>query len=164
MPKPSAFILNPIVIRNLIFDYEEQSGKVIFKEMGHMLESHPSMLLKKELNTRSASKLEYWGTNGLLIDDKIGQLSYVNALQGIEKAKVKNETFYMMPCNLDWSSANSRLFAVSLRHGKCIKFIASSYGDIYVVFVTNPNDENTWYTIQISSYGVALYKVTNPLR
>lgn len=149
------------MIRNLIFEYEELTGKLIFRDLGKSLESHPSLLNKKEINLRKTSKLEYWGDNGLLKDMRVAQLSYVNALQGIERAKHKNESFYMMPCNLDWSSANSRQFAISLHHGKCMRFIASSYGDIFVVFATNPNDEKTWYIVQLSSYGVALYKVTS---
>lgn len=63
-----------------------------------------------------------------------------------------------MPCNLDWSSANSRRFTATLTNGKCLKFIASSYGDIFVVFATNPHNEWSWYFVQITSYGVALYK------
>lgn len=103
-------------------------------------------------------KAEYWGKHvGLLYNQRIAQVTFVNALQGIEKAR--NDRFFMMPCNLDWSSANSRRFSVSPEHGKCIRFIASSLGDIFLVFVTNPADEYSWYMLQISSYGVAFYRV-----
>ncbi len=88
---------------------------------------------------------------------KIAKVSYVNVLQGIQKAE--NIKYFILPCNLDWSSANSRRFSISLKNGKCLRFVASSYGDIFVVLATNPNNQNTWYFIQISSYGVALYRV-----
>ena len=92
---------------------------------------------------------------------KIAKASYVNALQGIERAF--NDRFFIMPCNLDWNNANNRRFPVSRKNGKCLRFVAASYGDIFVVFATNPNNEWTWYYFQISSYGVALFKVKNKM-
>ena len=98
----------------------------------------------------------------MLWNQRLAQVSYVNALQGIDKAR--NDRFFMMPCNLDWSSANSRRFSLSQKsRGKCLRFVASSAGDIFVVFATNPNDEYTWYMVQISSYGVAFYRVYSQL-
>ncbi len=90
---------------------------------------------------------------------KIARASYVNALQGIQRAF--NDRFFIMPCNLDWSNANNRRFGVSMKRGKCLRFVAASYGDIFVVFATNPHNEWSWYYFQISSYGVALYKVND---
>lgn len=145
------------MIRNLVFDYSEETGELTFKEIGKKLESHSSLLNLKEFSVQKSSRNEHWSENGILFNMKVAQASFVNVLQGIEKAK--NDRFFIMPCNLDWSSANSRRFALSLKHGKCLKFIASSYGDIFVVFATNPTNEYTWYFLQISSYGVALYKV-----
>lgn len=101
---------------------------------------------------------EFWANEtGVLIDQRVGQMTYVNAMQAIDKAR--RDRFFMMPCNLDWSSANSRRFFVSTTSPKCLRFIASSFGDIFLVLATNPNDEYTWYMIQISSYGVAFYRV-----
>ncbi|RNA33125.1 putative mucin-4 [Brachionus plicatilis] len=147
---------NKIVIRNLIFDYDDASGELKFKEIGKNLESHSSQLNLKKFSIRKSHKNEHWNDHGFLQNSKIAQASYVNVLQGIEKAK--KDRFFIMPCNLDWSSANSRRFSISLNYGKCIRFIASSYGDIFLVIATNPNDEYTWYFIQISSYGVAFYR------
>jgi hypothetical protein len=128
-----------------------------FIEIGNELQSHSALLNLKEIASYTSSTNPIWGTNGILRNTKIGKVSYVNILQGIKKAE--NDRFFVMPCNLDWSSANSKRFSITLKHGKCLKFIASSLGDIFVVFATNPQSEHTWYYLQISSYGVALYKV-----
>ena len=147
-----------IIIRNLVFDYDELSGELIYKEIGNNLKSHPSLLTIKERKSRGL-KPEYWDKNiGFLSNQRIAQMSYVNALQGIGRAR--NDRFFIMPCNLDWSSGNARKFSISAQHAKCLRFIASSSGDIFVVFATNPNDEYSWYMVQISSYGVAIYRVS----
>ncbi len=147
-----------MVIKNLIFNYNETTGDLIFVEMGRNLESHSSLHNKKEkASVASSNAYENWGENGILKNMRVAQVSYVNILQGIDKAY--RDRFSIMPCNLDWSTANSRRFTMSLKHGKCLKFVASSYGDIFVVFATNPHNEWTWYFVQISSYGVALYRV-----
>lgn len=118
---------------------------------------------KKKKSGIVGLKPEYWEKyTGVLWNQRLAQVSYVNALQGIDKAR--NDRFFMMPCNLDWSSANSRRFSLTTKSGgdgKCLRFVASSAGDIFVVFATNPNDEYTWYMVQISSYGVAFYRVWN---
>ena len=150
-----------IVIRNLVFDYNETTGDLIFKKIGQNLESHSALLNVKEIVTSSSASSEIWGNNGNMRDMRAAQVSYVNILQGV--AKAFNDRFFVMPCNLDWSTANSRRFTVSLSRGKCLKFIASSEGDIFVVFATNPHNEWTWYFFQISSYGVALYRVCSIL-
>lgn len=124
------------------------------------LDNHPSVIVNREkLNTDTFYIKEYWSDNGLLKNMRVAQVSYVNVLQGIQNAL--NVRFFIMPCNLDWSSANSRRFAVSsTSNGKCLRFVASSLGDIFVVFATNPHNEYTWYFVQLSSYGVALYRVS----
>ncbi len=143
-----------IVIRNLVFNYNETNGDLVFKEVGVNLKSHESLLNVKEI--KKVTNSEHWNQNGLLRNMRIAKVSYVNVLQGIHKAS--NIKYFIIPCNLDWSSANSRRFAISLKNGKCLRFIASSFGDIFVVFATNPNNQDTWYFVQISSYGVALYR------
>jgi hypothetical protein len=146
-----------MVIRNLIFDYNETSGDLTYLEIGRKLQYHSSLVNVKETVSDSASWSVNWGAAGILRNMQIAKASYVNVLQGIKKTTT--DRFFITPCNLDWSSANSRRFAVTLKHGKCLKFVASSFGDIFVVFASNPHNEWTWYFLQISSYGVALYKV-----
>ena len=153
--------VKPIVIRNLIFSYNESSGDLMFKEIGKHLESHSSLVNLKEINNPNKYSLNYWGDNGILLNMFVAQVSYVNVLQGIHKAM--NNRYFIMPCNLDWSSANSRRFIISNKNGKCLRFIASSLGDIFLVFASNPQNEATWYFVQISSYGIALYRVRNIL-
>jgi hypothetical protein len=147
-------------MKNLVFNYNQTTGDLIYKEIGRRLKTHSYLANVKEAELGSHKSLamlnDHWGENGILKNMRVAQVSYVNVLQGIHKAA--NDRFFVMPCNLDWNSANSRRFAVSLNNGKCLRFIASSTGDIFVVFATNPNNEWTWYFFQISSYGVALYK------
>lgn len=146
-----------IVIRNLIFNYNESSGDLIFIKRAKNLESHRSVVSSRQrTNVDSSPMYEHWSKSGVLKDMKVAQVSYVNPLQGIQKAL--KTRFFIMPCNLDWSSANSRRIAVTRSHGKCLRFVAASLGDIFVVFATNPQNEYTWYFVQISSYGVAIYK------
>ena len=152
-------LFSQIVIRNLVFSFNETSGELTFREIGQNIVSHSSLLNTKSELTSGWQLDEMWGESGVLRDSHCGQVAYVNVLQGIEKAA--GERFFVMPCNLDWSKANSRRFALSApasRPGKCLKFVASSLGDIFVVFATNPDNEWTWYFVQISSYGVAIYK------
>ena len=142
----------------MIFNYNESTGYLKFKGIGKNLASHSSLLYNlKDIIDRRFQIDQRWTDASMMRKMKIARVSYVNVLQGIEKA-VKDR-FFIMPCNLDWSSANNRRFSVSIKHGKCLKFIASSIGDVFVVFATNPNNEWSWYVLQISSYGVALYKV-----
>ena len=115
--------------------------------------------ISKNNNKNKENIDERWNDKMIMRRIKIAKASYVNALQGIERAF--NDRFFIMPCNLDWNNANNRRFPVSRKNGKCLRFVAASYGDIFVVFATNPNNEWTWYYFQISSYGVALFKVKN---
>jgi len=137
----------------LVFEYSESTGDLTFLEIGQNLQSHSSLVNRQEM---LSSLEEHWGTNGLLRNTKVARLSYVNILQGVDRAS--KDRFFVTPCNLEWTTANSRRFTVTLQHGKCLRFVASSFGDIFAVFVTNPHNEYTWYFVQISSYGVALYK------
>ena len=125
------------MIKNLIFEYSETTGDLVFLEVGEQLESHSSLLNHRDTASgRNNSLNTNWGETGILRNTRIAKASYVNILQGIEGIRF---------------------------HGKCLRFIASSYGDIFVVFATNPHNEWTWYFLQISSYGVALYKVSKNL-
>ena len=117
--------------------------------------------ISKNNNKNKENIDERWNDKMIMRRIKIAKASYVNALQGIERAF--NDRFFIMPCNLDWNNANNRRFPVSRKNGKCLRFVAASYGDIFVVFATNPNNEWTWYYFQISSYGVALFKVKNKM-
>lgn len=144
----------------MIFTYNQTTGYLKFKEIGKNIQSHSSLEFNyKEIIDNTLLDIDKrWYDTTMMRKMKIARASYINALQGIDRAI--NDRFFIMPCNLDWSTANNRRFAVSAKRGKCLKFIAASYGDIFVVFATNPNNEYSWYYFQISSYGVALYRVS----
>jgi hypothetical protein len=149
-----------IVIQNIIFHYNETTGYLKFRDVGENLLSHGFVtnVKSKSKSTNSNENIdERWNDKMIMRRIKIARVSYVNALQGIERAF--NDRFFNMPCNLNWNNANNRRFPVSRKTGKCLRFVAASYGDIFVVFATNPNNEWSWYYFQISSYGVALFKV-----
>ena len=62
-----------------------------------------------------------------------------------------------LPCNVKWS--NALRFDPSNHEGKCLHFTASSKGTVFVIFAAIPNNKNTWYYVQISPYGVGIFKV-----
>ena len=66
-----------------------------------------------------------------------------------------------LPCNVKWS--NALRFDPSNKEGKCLHFTASSKGTVFVIFAAVPNNKDTWYYVQISTYGVGIFKVRLPL-
>ena len=148
----------------MVFSYNQTTGYLKFRDIGENLMSHSYFSYSKNNNksknyNNNENIDERWKDKAIMRRIKIAKAKYVNAIQGIERAI--NDRFFIMPCNLDWNNANNRRFAVSMKDGKCLRFVAASYGDIFVVFATNPNNEWSWYYFQISSYGIVLYKVPN---
>ena len=43
--------------------------------------------------------------------------------------------------------------------GRCLHFTASTKGTVFVIFSAIPKDKDTWYYVQISPYGVGMFKV-----
>ena len=67
-----------------------------------------------------------------------------------------------LPCNVKWS--NALRFDPSNKEGKCLHFTSSSKGTVFVIFAAIPNNKDTWYYVQISPYGVGIFKVrSDPL-
>ena len=64
-----------------------------------------------------------------------------------------------LPCNVKWS--NVLRFDPSNAEGKCLHFTASSQGTVFVIFAAVPNNKDTWYYVQISPYGVGIFKVSS---
>lgn len=62
-----------------------------------------------------------------------------------------------LPCNVKWS--NALRFDPS-GEGRCLHFTASTKGTVFVIFSVIPKDKDTWYYVQISPYGVGIFKVT----
>ncbi|XP_078602422.1 uncharacterized protein LOC144876720 isoform X2 [Branchiostoma floridae x Branchiostoma japonicum] len=87
---------------------------------------------------------------------RVARAEYISPL---EHAKAKGGALAGIveaPCTVKWS--NSYQISPADTGGKCLYFIAASAGDIFAVFSAIPRDKTTWYHLQISYQGVALYK------
>ncbi|XP_032235405.2 uncharacterized protein LOC116617089 isoform X2 [Nematostella vectensis] len=62
-----------------------------------------------------------------------------------------------LPCNVDWSNT-MRFDPRKTSEGNCLHFTASTAGSVFVVFSAIPKNEKTWYYVEISPYGVGIYK------
>ena len=55
--------------------------------------------------------------------------------------------------------SNSHVFD-PVREGElCVKFIAASTGHIFLILAAIPEDRDTWYQLEMSNTGIAIYKV-----
>ncbi|XP_035687268.1 uncharacterized protein LOC118423284 isoform X1 [Branchiostoma floridae] len=89
-------------------------------------------------------------------DWNVARAEYVSPLEH-SRAKGRSLTAILeAPCTVKWS--NSYQIKPAKAGGQCIYFVAASSGDIFVVFSAIPRDKTTWYHLQISYQGVALYK------
>lgn len=73
-----------------------------------------------------------------------------------------DEVIGYLPCNVKWS--NVLRFDPSNTEGKCLHFTASSKGTIFVIFSAIPDDKDTWYYVEISPYGVGIFKVSETFK
>ncbi|XP_019641283.1 PREDICTED: uncharacterized protein LOC109482870 isoform X1 [Branchiostoma belcheri] len=90
------------------------------------------------------------------INSNVARAEYVSPL---EHAKAKGNALASIveaPCSVKWS--NSYQIKPAEEGERCLYFVAASKGDIFVVFSAIPRDMTTWYHLQISFQGVALYK------
>jgi hypothetical protein len=62
------------------------------------------------------------------------------------------------PCNVKWSNP-FRFDPNDDKHDKCVHFTAFARGTVYIVFSSIPTNKETWYSIEISTNGVVVYKV-----
>ncbi|XP_035687282.1 uncharacterized protein LOC118423290 [Branchiostoma floridae] len=86
----------------------------------------------------------------------VARAEYVSPLEH-SKAKGRSlASILVAPCTVKWS--NSYQIKPAEEGGRCLYFVAASSGDIFVVFSAIPRDKSTWYHLQISYQGVALYK------
>ena len=68
-----------------------------------------------------------------------------------------HEVVGYLPCNVHWS--NILRFDPSDKGGKCLMFNAATKGTLFVIFSAIPAEEDAWYYIEISPYGVGIFKV-----
>lgn len=125
-----------VCILGMVMTYDDPTGFLILKQNDFDFSSKrawPS-LTDKNIDTVMA-RVEWPAREIFTLDEVIGYL----------------------PCNVKWS--NAMRFDPSEREGKCLHFTLVTKGTAFVIFSVVPNDKNTWYYVQISSHGVAFYKV-----
>ena len=126
---------NKICVLGLVLTYHPHSGFLTIAREDFNLSKHVFSNLTADMIGSLIAHVE-WPTEHIFqLDTVIGYL----------------------PCNVKWS--NVLRFDPSSREGKCLHFSAASKGTIFVVFAAVPNDKNTWYYVQISPYGVGIFKV-----
>ncbi|XP_078693220.1 uncharacterized protein LOC144922968 [Branchiostoma floridae x Branchiostoma belcheri] len=89
-------------------------------------------------------------------DGIVGRAEYISPLEHSQKNSGALSSIVEAPCTVKWS--NSYQIKPADEGGKCLYFIGASKGDMFVVFSSIPKDKTTWYHLQISFQGVALYK------
>ena len=127
---------NKVCILGLLLTYNTQTGFLT--------------LAKEDL---SLSKVTFPRLNSRIIGSPIAHVEWPSE-HIFQLAKVIG----YLPCNVKWS--NVLRFDPSNEEGKCLHFTASSKGTIFVIFAAVPNNKNTWYYVQISPYGVGIFKVS----
>ena len=71
----------------------------------------------------------------------------------------RDTTTLHTPCNVEWSNP-FRFDPNDQSNDKCVHFTAFAKGTVYIIFSSIPTKKETWYFIEISQYGVVIYKVT----
>ncbi|XP_035685646.1 uncharacterized protein LOC118422234 [Branchiostoma floridae] len=86
----------------------------------------------------------------------VARAEYVSPLEHSQAKGRSLASILEAPCTVKWS--NSYQIKPAEEGGRCLYFVAASSGDIFVVFSAIPRDKTTWYHLQISYQGIALYK------
>ena len=112
----------------------------------------------KILNWNVGNILNYSPYYRSLWSKMVGVVDYVDSIQAV--LRTWDLPFAVLPCRLKWS--NNLMIVLSRKddHGKCLKFTAATDSELFVVIATTPSDQKTWYTIQITTRGVILYRVS----
>ncbi|XP_035660233.1 uncharacterized protein LOC118404941 [Branchiostoma floridae] len=91
-----------------------------------------------------------------IVNAIVARAEYISPLEHSQSNSGALASILEAPCNVKWS--NSYQIKPAEEGGRCLYFVAASEGDIFVVFSAIPRDKTTWYHLQISFQGVALYK------
>ena len=87
----------------------------------------------------------------------VGVVDYVDPIQAV--VRTWDLPFAVLPCRLKWS--NNLMMVLSKNDaGKCLKFTAATDGEVFIVIASTPSNQKTWYTVQITTRGVILYRVS----
>ena len=124
-----------ICILGLVLTYDTKNGFLI--------------LAKEDLDI---SKMNFPSLTSHFVDSPIARVEWPSK-SIFHLAKVIG----YLPCNVKWS--NALRFDPSNEEGKCLHFAAASKGTIFVIFAAVPHNKDTWYYVQISPYGVGIFKV-----
>ncbi len=88
----------------------------------------------------------------------IGVVDYVDPIKSVIRAW--DLKFAVLPCQLKWSNNLMMVLPkTSKDEGKCLKFTASTEGELFLVIATTPSNQNSWYIFQITTKGVIFYRV-----
>ena len=126
-------------ILGMVLTYNEQNGYLTMTEENF-----------------NVSKEHFPGLKKFLMDSLIGHAEWPTS-NLFQLGKVVG----YLPCNVKWS--NALRFDPSNKEGKCLHFTAASQGTVFVIFASVPDDEDSWYYVQISPYGVGIFKVKHSL-
>ncbi|XP_068718689.1 uncharacterized protein [Montipora capricornis] len=122
-----------ICIYGLLLKYDERMGALNLDRHGFNISQQTFPSLHPNLIGGELARVE-WPS------DHIFQMS---------------EVVGYLPCNVKWS--NALRFDPS-EEGRCLHFTASTKGTVFVIFSAIPKDKDTWYYVQISPYGVGIFK------
>ncbi|XP_031555995.1 uncharacterized protein LOC116292780 [Actinia tenebrosa] len=125
-----------ISIFGLVLQYDESEGSLTLNQADYAVSQRYFPELSELLKGRQLARVE-WPTANSFTERNQRALGH-------------------LPCNLQWS--NGLRFDPSDRDGKCLHFTASTKGALYVVFSAVPSNKDTWYYVEISPFGVAIYK------
>ncbi|XP_035660613.1 uncharacterized protein LOC118405293 [Branchiostoma floridae] len=103
-----------------------------------------------------ASKEVLGSLSGINTDAIAGRAEYVNPIERLGQNSGNLASIVQAPCTVKWS--NSYQIDPTIEGGQCLYFVGASAGDFFVMFSVIPRDKTTWFHLQISLQGVALYK------
>ena len=128
--------VNKICILGMVLTYDPQTGFLTLESSDYKLSKQAFPKLGKDLQGALIAHVEWPSEHIFQLDKVVGYL----------------------PCNVKWS--NVLRFDPSNEEGRCLHFAASSTGTVFVIFAAVPNNKDTWYYVQISPYGVGIFKVS----
>lgn len=131
-----------ISIFGLVLTYNEEDGSLVLNNADY-----------------TESKKYFPGLTELLKGKQLARLEWpVSEVFQKSVSNKKTNPIGHVPCNVRWS--NGLRFDPSDVGGKCLHFTASTKGSLYVVLSAVPSNKDTWYHVEVSPFGVGIYKVS----
>ena len=126
---------NKICILGMVLTYHPQNGYLTLTEEDFKVSNKTFPSMTRDMIDSFIAHAEWPGEHIFRLNTVVGYL----------------------PCNVKWS--NALRFDPSNHEGKCLHFTASTKGTVFVIFSAVPSNKDTWYYVQISPYGVGIFKV-----